>query len=291
MRSNIAPAAVLSFLVASAASASLVVTEIMQNPRAVSDSNGEWFEVYNSGAEELNLNGWTFSDNDNDSFTIEEDVIVGAGEYFVLGVNSDILANGGVEVGYDYPGNWYLANGGDEVVITDDLGAEIDRVEYDGGPVFPDPNGASMFLVNPMADNSDGSRWAEAGIETYGDGDFGTPTLHNEEIMFIAVENGPAEVLKGDTLAFDVTLENPTDLSVGTDAWVHVTDGADIDVTPIVKIGLNLPQGFQITTNLRLFVPLMVASGDYTVTANLGTLADDVVRWSDSFVVTVSDPM
>jgi len=40
-----------------------------------------------------------------------------------------------------------LANGADELVLLDGSSVEIDRVEYDGGPGFPDPNGASMALV------------------------------------------------------------------------------------------------------------------------------------------------
>ena len=37
----------------------LIINEIMQNPSAVSDSDGEWFEVLNIGDVSLNLNGWT----------------------------------------------------------------------------------------------------------------------------------------------------------------------------------------------------------------------------------------
>ena len=31
----------------------------------------------------------------------------------------------------------------------------IDEVAYDGGPAFPDPNGASMALLDPVLDNND----------------------------------------------------------------------------------------------------------------------------------------
>ena len=36
---------------------------------------------------------------------------------------------------------------------------EIDRVAYDGGPTFPNPDGASMMLIQPDLDNALGANW------------------------------------------------------------------------------------------------------------------------------------
>ena len=66
--------------------------------------------------------------------------------FVVLGNNMDQGTNGGVQVDYSYGSSWFLANGDDEVVIETEDQLEIDRVNYDGGPNFPDPNGASMSL-------------------------------------------------------------------------------------------------------------------------------------------------
>ena len=60
---------------------SVTITEIMQNPSAVNDSEGEWFEVFNSGNTELDLNGWTIKDADTDNHTISSSVIINSGEY------------------------------------------------------------------------------------------------------------------------------------------------------------------------------------------------------------------
>ncbi len=35
----------------------LIITEIMNNPSAVGDSEGEWFEIYNNGSQDINING------------------------------------------------------------------------------------------------------------------------------------------------------------------------------------------------------------------------------------------
>ncbi|MCH8957332.1 lamin tail domain-containing protein, partial [candidate division KSB1 bacterium] len=125
----------------------IVITEIMQNPSAVFDSNGEWFEVFNPTAGAIDIDGWTIKDNGTDSHTISNGgpLLVPAGGFLVLARNANSGTNGGVTVDYVYSGIT-LANGDDEVVLLDDLSTEIDRVEYDGGPNFPDPTGASMSL-------------------------------------------------------------------------------------------------------------------------------------------------
>ena len=162
---------------------SIIVNEIMQNPSAVSDTNGEWFEVYNTTGAAVDIDGWTISDNDTDSHMINNGgaLNVPANGYLVLGRNGDTNTNGGVTVDYVYSG-FILANTADEVILTDDVGpTESDRVEYDGGPNFPDPTGASMELgtnFQSMTGNDPGSHWDE-GSTSFGDGDLGTPGAQN----------------------------------------------------------------------------------------------------------------
>ena len=161
----------------------LIITEIMQNPLAVSDANGEWFEVYNTTDHPIDMLGMTIRDDGSDSHVIGENLIVPSGDFVVLGNNMDQGTNGGVQVDYSYGSSWFLANGDDEVVIETEDQLEIDRVNYDGGPNFPDPNGASMSLDPDFFDviaNDDGSNWCEA-TSAYGDGDKGTPGMMNDD--------------------------------------------------------------------------------------------------------------
>ena len=131
----------------------------MQNPAAVADSAGEWFEVHNPGMQDVDIDSWTISDNGSDSHVIANGgpLIVPAGGYIVLGNNANAATNGGVTVAYAYSGV-FLANGDDELVLTRLDGGEADRVEWDGGPVWPDPNGASMALLDPALDNNVGTK-------------------------------------------------------------------------------------------------------------------------------------
>lgn len=173
--------AVIGIWSVSAATASshsdIVINEIMQNPAAVSDSRGEWFELYNGGSAIVDLDGWTVKDDDSDSFVISGTLEVPVGGYVVLGRNGDFATNGGVSVDYEYE-NFVLSNGSDEIVLLDTALVEIDRVEYDGGLTFPDPTGGSMALIDPALDNNDGSNWCVS-LLPFGDGDRGSPGAVN----------------------------------------------------------------------------------------------------------------
>jgi len=158
----------------------VIITEIMQNPGAVGDGDGEWFELHNSTDADIDINGWTIADLGIDSHLIDNGgpLIMPAGGYIVLGNNADMTTNGGAPVAYDYGGSWFLANGDDEVLLFDASMNLVDSVAYDGGPAFPDPTGASMSLRDLALDNGVGSNWCES-ITTFGDGDRGTPGQAN----------------------------------------------------------------------------------------------------------------
>ena len=205
--------------------ANLVITEIMQNPAAVSDSAGEYFEIFNAGPFDVDINGWTVSDNDVDSFVIDNGgpLVIPAGGYLVLGNNADSATNGGVPVDYQYSG-FFLSNGADEIVLTDTEGREIDRVEYDGGPAFPDPNGASMELIDVTADNNVGSNWQTA-LDPFGDGDLGSP----------GAPNGTPPV----TVAINEFHYDNLDTDVGEFVEVAGTVGADLTGWTVVLYNGN----------------------------------------------------
>lgn len=159
-------------------SGSIIITEILQNPNAVTDANGEFFEVYNTTNSDIDMEGWIISDGGIDSHTITSSVIVPANGYLVFGRNSDFGTNGGLTVNYDYSGI-NLVNTNDAIILTSGV-TEIDRVEYDDVN-FPYAEGTSMELHLYKYDavsNDVGSNWGMAS-STYGDGDNGTPGASN----------------------------------------------------------------------------------------------------------------
>lgn len=205
----------------------LVISEIMQNPAAVLDDAGEYFEIFNAGDSAVDLNGYTISDNDFDVHVIENGgpLLIAPGAFLVLGRNADTATNGGVAVDYQYSGI-ALANGADEIVLTDTFGREVDRVEYDGGPSFPDPSGAAMELVDLVADNNDGGNWTTA-TQSFGAGDLGTPGAKN---------GTPPQVFVG--RINEIHYDNDG-ADVGEFIEVRVATGTDVSATTLALYNGN----------------------------------------------------
>jgi hypothetical protein len=223
----------------------VLINEIMQNPSAVSDSSGEWFEIHNPTASPVDIDGWTIQDNDFDSHVISNGgpLIIPAGGFLVLGNNSDSGTNGGVTVDYVYGSSFFLSNGSDELVLLDGSLAEIDRVEWDNGATFPDPNGASMSLRNPALDNNVGANWCTA-TTPFGDGDLGTPGMANQcpgpGVVINEIMQNPSAVSDGSGEWFEV--HNPTANPVDINGWT-IQDN-DFDTFVINNGGaLSIPAG------------------------------------------------
>jgi hypothetical protein len=76
-----------------------------------------------------------------------------------------------------------LGNSADEIVVYSPEGLLIDEVLYDGGPEFPDPNGASSSLGFGSYDallNDAGVNWCVSTAAAFGSaGDLGSPGADN----------------------------------------------------------------------------------------------------------------
>lgn len=167
----------------------IVITEIMQNPSGVSDDFGEWFELYNTTASNIDLNGWTIKDDGSNTFTITTSLIVPSGGYISLGRGgvtdpTDPEFNGGITHDFVYDPGFLLSNNSDEIIVLAPGDILIDEVFYDNGNTFPDPTGASMQLdTNTLNanDNDNGLYWCE-GTAVYDaiNNNLGTPAAANE---------------------------------------------------------------------------------------------------------------
>lgn len=146
----------------------LLITEIMANPSAVTDTNGEWFELFNPTGDSINLSGIILSDAGSNSHTISSgsDLWIDSGNYFVMGRNGVNSSNGGFTADYVYS-SFSLGNTSDQIIFSDGAN-ELLRLDYAAGFVA---NGASMELLSEsmLAGNY------AASVNPYGDGDFGSP--------------------------------------------------------------------------------------------------------------------
>jgi hypothetical protein len=159
---------------------SMVITEIMKDPARVSDTNGEWFEVYNNSSTIVSIAGLIIRDDDTDSHLIDKNstLVIDPFAYFLFCRNGNSDENGGVSCGYVYTGI-SMGNNSDELILEID-GVVIDRVVYSDSD-FPDKPGASMVLTDIGDDNNIGRNW-HAGYNVFGDGDFGTPGSANSTL-------------------------------------------------------------------------------------------------------------
>ena len=194
---------------------SLVITEIMANPSAVSDGDGEWFEIHNPTNLDIDLNRFEICDAGGENHMISSSLIVPAGGYITLAINEDSLTNGGVSVDYEYSG-LVLDEAGDEIIIKCPEGTVMDSVGWDGGPEFPNPTGASMALISCKTNasfNDLSTNWIESVNASYGAGDMGTPGLSNLTAPDLAPLD-TIEICNGETV--DLAAIPLTDLNVHT---------------------------------------------------------------------------
>src|SRR5262245_29792385 len=122
----------------------MVINEVMINPSAVTDANGEYVELYNAGTSAVDLAGWTIKDDGGNSFTIPagSPALVAPGAVFVLAAQANPALNGGFTPNVTWS-NFFLSNSGDEVVLLDPQNVEQDRLNYDAPP-FTDSVGESV---------------------------------------------------------------------------------------------------------------------------------------------------
>ncbi len=142
----------------------LLISEIMVNPAALSDTRGEWFELYNPTDQDINLRGFSVGDDGSDLHKFESDLLILPGEYLTLARSFDP----GFVPDYVYNG-FTLANGSDEIVFRDGL-IELLRLDYING--FGSPGHSRELIALPMQTSNYGLTLASLG---YGSGDIGTP--------------------------------------------------------------------------------------------------------------------
>jgi hypothetical protein len=172
----------ISFTGFSQSEGDIVVTEFMNDSDAVSDTVGEWLELYNATGSDIDLNGWTLKDDGSDSHTFTTSIIVPAGSYFVMGRGADSTVNGGVNLDHSYgDGVFTMANNVDEIVLLSPSSVEIDRIIYGASNDFPDGGPGFSISLDPnqlAGDNNLAANWCLS-TSVFGAGDSGTPGVEN----------------------------------------------------------------------------------------------------------------
>ncbi len=164
------------------AAGGLLITEIMYDPLILSDSEGEWFEIYNNTAGPVDLYQIVIRKNDIDDHIINNHIVLPSHEYFIFS-RSEIAVSAVNR--YVYGSSVSLNNTG-AVLSLSNYGSDgtdgslIVSVNY-GDEGFPSGTGASLSLGPNHFSLSDavlGSSWCVSSV-AYNTGDLGTPGMPN----------------------------------------------------------------------------------------------------------------
>lgn len=159
-----------------AAAGDIVISELMIDPVALTDTRGEWIEVYNASSRPIDLRGWTLRDASS-SHLIDgpAPLVVAPGAHAVLAIDAAEIVACGIGALYDYA-SVTLNNSGDTIALLH-CGTVIDEVVY-GADQPGSASGVSPSALDATA-NDDWSRWCPA-TTVMTCGDRGTPDAVNE---------------------------------------------------------------------------------------------------------------
>ena len=163
------------------AAGELVITEMLIQPGAVPEVDGEWFEIANVSDHEITLDGLTLTNNKAYTHTVNpcEPLILQPGDRIAMGRNADMTKNGGVALGYSYKNELAMTNAGDQLVLK--AGAtEVDSVTWLKGWVAKG-QALSLDVTQTTATGNDTQgHWCWS-PKKLADGDSGTPGEANPE--------------------------------------------------------------------------------------------------------------
>jgi len=140
----------------------IVINEIHYNPTDVGLVDGDQFEfieLKNKSADLVNLTGLQFTDGID--YTFPAGSILPANGFIVLADDSLEFIN---QYGFSPDGNYgsNLSNAGEQIVLSDYYGNQLDNVIYDDASpwqINADGAGSSLALIDATADNNQAANW------------------------------------------------------------------------------------------------------------------------------------
>ncbi len=153
---------------------SIVVNEINYKSASGHDC-GDWVELYNSTATNIDISNWILKDSDNNVFKIPMGTVIAKKRYLVVCKNltkftevypavTNVIGN--IEFG--------LSGTSDKILLYDKNSLLIDSVLYLKESPWPEINSSqTISLKNPYSDNSKGANW-KASVNS------GTPGADND---------------------------------------------------------------------------------------------------------------
>ena len=175
----------------------VVFNELMYNTPDETDATGEWIELYNQLAVDMDISEWELRGGVDYTFP-DNTIVPGRGFLVVAASPADVEVPEGVQVVGPYSG--LLANGGEQVRLFNNDDRLLNTIDYnDGGsnwPLAPDGSGATLAKRHALTSSEDSDNWTSS-ISVGG-----TPGAANfDEVVFgstgpditeLVPEGGPA---------------------------------------------------------------------------------------------------
>jgi hypothetical protein len=146
----------------------ILISELMVNPSTLANSLGQWFEVHNPGASELNLRDCVFSNTAIIGFNINFDMIIDAGEYLTFAISA---------IPGFVPDFNYNVSGLTLIIPADILTLTCNGIVIDSRNYTFTSSGRSSALSN-----NGNAKWCDDRVNPY-NGDTGTPGSANIDIV------------------------------------------------------------------------------------------------------------
>ena len=153
----------------------IFISEFMANPKAVSDSNGEWLEIYNANTQAVNLNNWIIQTQSSTHIISDPELLIDAQDYLVLCKKNDPLLNGGISCNYQYSG-LSLTNTTGSLAFT---APEQTPVFFNYSKALASEGKSAEFEISlPQLEYYQETSW-HLSQNLLASGDFGTPGIIN----------------------------------------------------------------------------------------------------------------
>lgn len=266
----------LFLAIITAASAQIVITEIMYNPPESGTDSLEYIELYNNSGAAVDVSGWNFSQGVE--YTFPAGTIMQAGSYVTIAKSASVFQSVFGFAPVVWVTNGALTNSpGEDIELRDANGAVIDYVDYMNAAPWPtEANGlgSSLVLCDYNSDNNVATNWIAA---TTGTG----VTINNREVKgnpgAASGCNNPGTIVanpdnvfasSGQSKIFDVLFN---DQFVGTVTSMMITTPPTQGSATVVgnKISYTSNQGFCGTDQLEYQVCNANSCGTATVTIDV----------------------
>jgi len=142
--------------------AQIVINEIMYNSPDAGQDSTEYIELFNNSGAAIDLTGWSFTQGVTHTF--EAGTSIGANSYLLVAGDAQAMMDSYGVSAIEWTSGG-LSNSGEDIVLTDLGGNEIDIVDYDDGLPWPaqaDGGGSSLELCSPTKDNNNAVNWFAA---------------------------------------------------------------------------------------------------------------------------------